>query len=210
MKLTDILFSSLLKKKTITREHINQMIERGMDAGIFDYKEGQITKNIVKLGKVKAGDIMIPRVFVTTVSEELTMSELYVEFSSKISSHFPVYTINKNSITGYISKESILDSLITNDGYTKIKELKKDIFFITEDESVYFIWIKMMEKGAKLAIVVDSFNEFQGIIDVEDITEVIWGSEIEDEYDRAFTLKRATERFWYNTAKKYEIKEIEK
>ena len=79
-----------------------------------------------------------------------------------------------------------------------------------EDESVYFVWIKMMEQNMKLAIVVDSFNEFQGIINVEDITEVILGSGMEDEYDRISVMKRATERFWYNVAKKSKPKEVKK
>lgn len=210
MKLLEILFTLLLKKKTISRENIIQLIEKGMDAGIFDYKEGRTIKNIVNLGRIRAEELMIPRVFVTSVSEELTTSELYTEFSSKISSYLPVYTFNKNAITGYVSKECVYESLATNNGDTKIKELKRDVFIITEDESVYFVWIKMMEHNVKLAIVVDSFNEFQGIINVEDITEVILGSGIEDEYDRVSIMKRATERFWYNVVKKSKPKEIEK
>jgi len=210
MKLLEILFTSVLKEKTITRENIIQLIEKGMDAGIFDYKEGQTIKNIVKLGKVRAEELMIPRVFVTTVSEEMTTLELHAKFASKISSYLPVYTFNKNTVTGYVSKENVFESLVTNDGDTKIKELKKDVFFVMEDESVYFVWIKMMEQNMKLAIVVDSFNEFQGIINVEDITEVILGSGMEDEYDRISVMKRATERFWYNVAKKSKPKEVKK
>lgn len=210
MKLSEILFTSLLKKMPITRENIIQLIEKGLDTGVFDYKEGHRIKNIVNLEKIRAEELMIPRVFVTSVSEELTTSELYMEFSSKISYYLPVYTSNKNTITGYVSKESVFESLVTNDGNTKIKELKRDVLFITEDESVYFVWIKMMELNIKLAVVVDGFNEYQGIINIEDITEAIWGSGIEDEYDRTFIMKRATEIFWHNIAKKSKNKEENK
>lgn len=210
MKLFENMCSLLWKKKTITYEDLIRMIDRGIDIGTFDYIEGQITKNIVTLGKIKAADVMIPRPFVTAVSEEMTALDLYMEFLSKISSYFPVYSFNKNNITGYVSKENVFESLLVNAGNLKMKELKRDAFFISEDESVFFIWIKMMQQNAKLAIVIDGFNEFQGIIYVEDIIETILGSEIHDDDDKTTIMRKATEKFWYKIVKEYNSQEIMK
>lgn len=173
MKFSDLVFFFLLKKGKLTRENVIQLIEAGINTGVFDYEESRTIRNIINLRKVKAKDIMIPRVFVTTVSEELTISEFQTELLSKTFLHFPVYSLHKNTITGYVSKQDIFESLLTDDKEVRIGEIKQNVLLVSEDESAYYVWTKLMGQDIKLVIVVDSFDEFQGIISIEDITETV-------------------------------------
>lgn len=57
------------------------------------------------------------------------------------------------------------------------------------DESVYQIWEKMLEKREHISIIIDEYGSLRGVVSMEDIIETMTGVEIVDEDDVAVDMQ---------------------
>ncbi len=69
-----------------------------------------------------------------------------------------------------------------------------------EDDSVYQIWEKMLEKREHISIILDEYGCLRGVVSMEDIIETMTGVEIVDEDDvavdmQAFAKEKSRRRF---------------
>lgn len=58
-----------------------------------------------------------------------------------------------------------------------------------EDDSVYQIWEKMLEKREHISIILDEYGCLRGVVSMEDVIETMTGVEIVDEDDVAVDMQ---------------------
>ena len=63
------------------------------------------------------------------------------------------------------------------------------VSLLSEDESVYQIWEKMLEKREHTSIIIDEYGSLRGVVSMEDIIETMTGVEIVDEDDVAVDMQ---------------------
>lgn len=176
------LFTSRRHQVSISREEVSAMVDMGKEEGVFKESESKIIKSCIRLSSVKAKEIMTPSIVVEAVNRELTFKEFYDIQEWKFS-RIPIYEVGKEYITGYILKDMVLEELSEDRPDGKLSDISRPILSFREEDSVYGIWEKMLEKREHISIVVDEFNCMRGIITMEDIIETMTGVEIVDEDD---------------------------
>ena len=72
---------------------------------------------------------------------------------------------------------------------TKLSDLMRPILSFNEDDSVYQIWEKMLEKREHISIIVDEYGCLRGVVSMEDVIETMTGVEIVDEDDVAVDMQ---------------------
>ena len=180
---------------SVSREEVSAMVDVGTTEGIFRESESKIIKSCIRLIGVKAREIMTPSVVVETANVNLTIKEFYEQQAWNFS-RIPVYDNSKDYVIGYVLKDVVLKELSEDKFETKLSDLVRPILSFNEDDSVYQIWEKMLEKREHISIILDEYGCLRGVVSMEDVIETMTGVEIVDEYDvavdmRAFAKERS-------------------
>ena len=173
---------------SVSREEVSAMVDVGTTEGIFRESESKIIKSCIHLAGVKAREIMTPSIVVETANTNLTIKEFYDQQTWNFS-RIPVYDTNKDYIVGYVLKDMVLKALSDDKFDTKLSDMVRSILSFNEDESVYQIWEKMLEKREQISIIVDEYGCLRGVVSMEDIIETMTGVEIVDEDDVAVDMQ---------------------
>ena len=189
--LSELITKAFTPKKhqiSVSREEVSAMVDVGTNEGVFNESESKIIKSCIHLAGVKAKEAMTPSIVVETADINMTTKEFY-ELREWKFSRIPVYDKDKDYIVGYVLKDAIL-KLVSDDNFqTKLSELMRPILSFKEDESLYRIWEKMLEKREHISIIVDEYGCLRGVVSMEDVIETMTGVEIVDEDDVAVDMQ---------------------
>lgn len=173
---------------SMSREEVSAMVDVGTTEGIFRESESKLIKSCIALSGVKARQIMTPSIVVESACQDLTVKDFQAKQSWSFS-RIPVYAGDKDYITGYVLKDAVLKLLSEDQFHVKLSDLKRPILTFREEESVFQIWEKMLEKREHISVIVDEYGGLRGLVTMEDIIETMTGVEIVDEDDVAVDMQ---------------------
>lgn len=173
---------------SMSREEVSAMVDVGTTEGIFRESESKLIKSCIALSGVKARQIMTPSIVVESACQDLTVKDFQAKQSWSFS-RIPVYAGDKDYITGYVLKDAVLKLLSEDQFHVKLSDLKRPILTFREEESVFQIWEKMLEKREHISVIIDEYGGLCGLVTMEDIIETMTGVEIVDEDDVAVDMQ---------------------
>ena len=173
---------------SMSREEVSAMVDVGTTEGIFRESESKLIKSCIALSGVKARQIMTPSIVVESACQDLTVKDFQAKQSWSFS-RIPVYAGDKDYITGYVLKDAVLKLLSEDQFHVKLSDLKRPILTFREEESVFQIWEKMLEKREHVSVINDEYGGLRGLVTMEDIIETMTGVEIVDEDDVAVDMQ---------------------
>ena len=173
---------------SVSREEVSAMVDVGTTEGVFRESESKIIKSCIRLAGVKAREVMTPSIVVESANVNLTIKEFYEQQTWNFS-RIPVYDKRKEYIIGYVLKDVVLKQLSDDKFATKLSDIMRPILSFNEDDSVYQIWKKMLEKREHISIIVDEYGCLRGVVSMEDVIETMTGVEIVDEDDVAVDMQ---------------------
>lgn len=186
------LFAPRSHQVSVSREEVSAMVDMGKDEGVFKESESKIIKSCIRLSSVKAKEIMTPSIVVEAVNQELTFKEFY-DIQEWRFSRIPIFEADKEYITGYILKDMVLKELSEDRLDGRLSEIARPILSFREEDSVYNLWEKMLERREHISIVTDENGRMKGVITMEDIIETMTGVEIVDEDDIVVDMQALAE-----------------
>lgn len=173
---------------SMSREEVSAMVDVGTTEGVFRESESKLIKSCIALSGVKARQIMTPSIVVESACQDLTVKDFQAKQSWSFS-RIPVYAGDKDYITGYVLKDAVLKLLSEDQFHVKLSDLKRPILTFREEESVFQIWEKMLEKREHISVIIDEYGGLRGLVTMEDIIETMTGVEIVDEDDVAVDMQ---------------------
>ncbi len=173
---------------SMSREEVSAMVDVGTTEGIFRESESKLIKSCIALSGVKARQIMTPSIVVESACQDLTVKDFQAKQSWSFS-RIPVYAGDKDYITGYVLKDAVLKLLSEDQFHVKLSDQKRPILTFREEESVFQIWEKMLEKREHISVIIDEYGGLRGLVTMEDIIETMTGVEIVDEDDVAVDMQ---------------------
>ena len=182
------LFSPKKHQASVSREQVSAMVDVGTTEGIFRESESKIIKSCIRLAGVKAREVMTPSIVVETANVNMTIKEFYEQQTWNFS-RILVYDKSKEYIMGYVLKDMVLKQLSDDKFETRLSDLVRPILSFNEDDSVYQIWEKLLEKHEHISIIVDEYGCLRGVVSMEDVIETMTGVEIVDEDDVAVDMQ---------------------
>lgn len=131
---------------SVSREEVAAMVTVGTEEGVFEAQENKMIQNMIKLGQVTAHEIMTPRVVVAAAAEKMSLRDFYREEQFRTYSRIPVYAENKDYITGYVLRQTVLEKLAEDKFDICLSEVTRPILSFGETDSVSDVWEKLLEK----------------------------------------------------------------
>jgi CBS domain containing-hemolysin-like protein len=181
---------------SVSREEVSAMANVAEEGGDLEEDENTIIQNLINMDEVTAEDAMTPRVVCAIASENMTVKNFYKDKSFRHHSRIPVYADNDEYITGYILRMDALQ-LMAEDKYdVPLSTIRRDIASFQDTTPLDQIWDEMLGKDEQIAVVIDEYGSFQGILTLEDVIETLLGSEIVDEKDTVRDMQQLARDRW--------------
>lgn len=169
-------------KRGLTVEGLMKVVDVAEEDGVVDSYESDLLQRVLHFSENPIKTIMTHRNEVFLLSDSLTIDEA---FPSIVSSHFsriPIYCENHENITGIVLIRDILKYQLKKEGFKTLKQIARKPVFVPETKHVDFIFLFFKRSKMHMAIVLDEYGGFSGIITMEDVAEQLLG-EIYDEHE---------------------------
>ncbi len=168
---------------SLTKEELIESTLMSEDEGVLDEKESDVIENILLLDKIKIHEILTPRTVVFGLDGNRTIKDI-IENEPAIFkfSRVPVFNGDIEQITGMIMTKKIFKQALEDDSVA-LKSIQKNIYKINENIPVSMALDLFIKKKEHMFLVLDSYDQTEGIVTLEDCVETILGVEIMDESD---------------------------
>jgi CBS domain containing-hemolysin-like protein len=168
---------------SVTEEEIKEWIDVGKEEGTIEQAEQDMLYSVLEFADTTAREIMTPRVDVIAMEETVSFEEAIRVFNESGFSRIPVYHDQVDNITGILNVKDVFSAMVSHRKDSTIKEVMYDPMFVPETKKIDDLLKELQVKRVQIAIVLDEYSSFVGIVTVEDILEEIVG-DIMDEYDK--------------------------
>jgi len=170
----------------VTDEEIETLIDASEESGLLDEADGDMIRRILDFDEMTAEQVMIPRQDVQTIEAETSVDEVRSIVSQDGHSRFPVFHEEADNIVGTLYAKDLLATDASDPNLT-LRQLLRPAYYAPTTQPINLLLREFQRQKVHMAVVIDEFGGFAGIVTLEDILEEIVG-EIEDEYDRPTSL----------------------
>jgi putative hemolysin len=167
--------------REISEDEFKLLLEEGTKTGVIDKTEHDLIKSIFEFTDTTAKEVMIPRTRIVALNIEDSREEILKIVLEEGYSRLPVYKETIDNIVGIVYAKDLL-SLLENKNLIILEDIIRPAYFVPDTKKISQIMKDFQSKKNQIAIVLDEFGGFEGIVTMEDILEEIVG-EIHDEYD---------------------------
>lgn len=179
---------------SLTREELIESTLMSEDEGVLDEKESDVIENILLLDKIKIEEILTPRTVVFALDGNRTIKDIVDNEPAIFKfSRVPVYDGSIEKITGIVMTKKIFKQALQDDN-VKLSTIQKDIYKINENIPVSMALDLFIKKKEHMFLVLDSYDQTEGIVTLEDCVETILGVEIVDESDSDADMREVAKR----------------
>jgi CBS domain containing-hemolysin-like protein len=143
--------------------------------------ERRLLRNILRLHRITAQDVMVPRADIVAVEFGTALSAFVDQARKQPHSRFPIYRGKLDEIVGMVHVKDVLSFWGAERPFS-IEAVLRKVLFAAPSMPVLDLLAEMRDSRLHLALVVDEFGGIDGLVTIEDIVEEIVG-EIVDEHD---------------------------
>jgi CBS domain containing-hemolysin-like protein len=173
-------------EETHTEEEIRMILTRSEETGEIDLDEVEMIESVFELGETVAREIMIPRPDVATVPGSMRLPELRGLVADGAYTRYLVLDDDGEQAVGFVHAKDVLHATETEPDRGEsvtARDLAREAIVVPETRRVDAILADFQSaEGSQLAVVVDEWGVFEGILTIEDVLEEIVG-DIQDEFD---------------------------
>ena len=166
-----------------SEDKVMSMLDRGQETGEIKEQGRKMIDSIFEFDDLLAYEIMTPRTDVFMIDLNDDRAEYFDEMMELTHSRIPVYDGDPDNIVGILHIKDYLYNA-TKKGFdnVNIKRLLRPAYFVPETKNIDSLFREMQKNKHHLAILIDEYGGFSGIVSIEDIIEQIVG-DIDDEFD---------------------------
>jgi Hemolysins and related proteins containing CBS domains len=170
-------------EERVSEEEIRSMIEVGQENGVFQQHEKEMIESIFEFDDKLADEIMTSRTDVYAIDINLPLSNYIDEMIETRHSRIPVYEENIDDIVGILYiKDFLLEARKVGFENVDVRTLIHKPYFIPETKPINDLFKELQESRQYIAILIDEYGGFSGIVTMEDIVEEVMGA-IDDQGD---------------------------
>lgn len=170
-------------EEKVTLEEIRSIVEVGQEQGVINPVEKEMIDSVIGFDDKLAEEVMTARTEVFMIDLEDPIEEYLDEMLELKYSRIPVYEDDLDNILGILYlKDFLREAYKVGFENIDIKKILRPAYFIPERKNVNDLFNELQANRKHLAVLIDEYGGFSGIVTMEDLIEEIMG-DIDDEYD---------------------------
>jgi CBS domain containing-hemolysin-like protein len=176
-------------EEVLSAEELKGLVATSHEYGELQTKRADMLRNLFEFDDRIVSGVMVPRSSVTVLDIDATPELLHAIIRDTEHSRFPVLSSKEsNAIVGTLLTRDLYRAMLHGESepWRDLRRYCRPALVVPETQPVARLLEMMRTKRAHLALVVDEYGRFLGIVTLEDLLEEVVG-EIEDETDAAHT-----------------------
>ena len=168
----------------VTETEVELIVNEGELNGSLGHDQSEMIRNVLDFGDATAGELMIPRPQVTAFDIGTPIDGLLRLIVESEHSRYPIYKDTIDNVVGILhAKDLLRHASLGKPDHVRVESLlRQPVVFVPESQLATSVLKDMRSRRHHMAVVIDEFGGFSGIITLEDLLEEIVG-DIRDEHD---------------------------
>ena len=172
-----------VEEETFSEEEVMSMIQVGKESGVLKEEGTKMINSIFAFDDKLAYEIMTPRTDVFSIDIEDPVEEGIEALMKLRQSRITVCKGDSDNIIGILHiKDYLIKARETKFENVDIESILRKAYFVPDTKNIDSLFIELQKTKQQIAILIDEYGGFSGIVTVEDIIEQVMGN-IDDEYD---------------------------
>ena len=176
-------------ENSVTEEEVRSIIADATTAGILEHEEHSMISGVMRLADRSARGIMTPRLDVVLIDLEDSYEDNLKIILETSHTKVLVQEGDADSIIGVLAQSDLLPALAAGE-QPDLRALVKPVPVVMEHADALDVVESMRSARAQMALVVDEYGHFEGIITYGDVLEVITGIYNEEPGDEPAITQR--------------------
>ena len=183
----------------VTTEELRSIV---VDAGQYIPKKNRtILLNLFDLEKITVDDVMTAHTLVEVIDFDAPIDDILQRISNSHHTRLPVREGDNEEIIGIIHIRKVINQLrahLQDGDLTKeaLREVIEDPYFVPAGTPLYTQIQQFQENQERIALVVDEYGEFKGLITLEDILEEVIGDFTTQSPSRMGSYRQEADGSW--------------
>lgn len=174
----------------VTEEDVKAMIAEGTQSGVFEEKEREMLEGVLRIADRNVRSIMVPRPDADWLAAGDAADVILDEIREAGHSRFPVMGEESDDIIGVVQAKELLEQ-VRRTGTIDLGAALREPLFVNETMPVLKLLERFRTANLHMAIVLDEYGSFEGIVTPTDILAAIGGSLPEGENEDYAITQRA-------------------
>ena len=172
------------------------------DAGHFMPKKNRtILLNLFELEKITVDDVMTAHTLVEVIDFESDIEDIIQRITNSHHTRLPVREGDHEEIIGIIHIRKVINQIRMyqlDDNLTKdaLRDIIEDPYFVPAGTPLYTQIQQFQENRQRIALVVDEYGEFKGLVTLEDILEEVIGDFTTQSPSRIGSYRQEADGSW--------------
>ncbi len=161
-------------RRQVSEEELKAILVEGAETGMLETEERDIIERVLRLADKPVRAIMTPRTEIIWIDRTATQADIISTLQKAPHSRFVVCDRTVDNVTGVVQAKDLLDRALAGKPFTLADSLHRPLAI---PDSVTALEALERLKGDQfgMALVLDEYGSFEGIITAADVLEAIVG-----------------------------------
>lgn len=174
---------------SLSREELIHTTLLSEEEGIIGDLESDIIENTLTLNDIKIKDILTPRSVMYAIEKSTIIKDILEHERTYKVSRVPIYDGTIDNIIGIVHTKRVFKQAIKDKNAT-MESIMTPAYTLNENIPVGKALSKFIQKKEHLFIVLDNYDQTEGLVTLEDCIETLLGLEIMDESDTTDDMRK--------------------
>ncbi len=185
--------------QSLTMDELRSIVT---DAGHFMPKKNRtILLNLFELEKITVDDVMTAHTLVEVINFDADIEDIIQRITNSHHTRLPVREGDHEEIIGIIHIRKVINQIRMyqlDDNLTKeaLREIIEEPYFVPAGTPLYTQIQQFQENRQRIALVVDEYGEFKGLVTLEDILEEVIGDFTTQSPSRIGSYRQEADGSW--------------
>jgi putative hemolysin len=181
--------------RAVTEEEVKTMIAEGTEAGVFHQAERDMIEAVIRVADRSVRSIMVARPDVVWLDIAESPADIRDEVIRSGHSRFPVSRDEIDAVIGIVHAKDLLEQIYS--GQTvELAPVIREPLYVDERMPILKVLDRFKSSNVHMAIVLDEYGSFQGVVTPMDILIAIAGDMPEHEGDETPEAVQRTDGSW--------------
>ena len=166
-----------------TREDIRHSVAAAEDVGELQEAEEEMLYKVFDFASKEVSAVMVPRPDVVAISADMPPEEALRAVVDSPYTRYPVYRETIDDVVGILHVRDLFAAIHDlGIASVRLESIVRPAYVVPETKDLAALLADFRREKQHIAIVIDEYGDFEGLVTLEDLLEEIVG-DIEDEFD---------------------------
>jgi putative hemolysin len=165
-------------------EELEYLITESREGGVIDPAEHRRLGRALRLGVVRADEILVPRIHVEAIDIEASPEEALATIIASPYTRLPVYQDSIDNVIGVVHTKDVARLAAAGNVAVDLNTALRPALVVPGSVTADQLLVRMREERRQFAVVLDEYGGTAGIVTIEDVLELVIG-DVADEFKPA-------------------------